>query len=124
MSQVCASGDEQFSERGMGIEIIITRLIAGNEIGEIELVENYLARIAEECEMNDDACQQKTKNIFHAERVGFEPTMSFTPCRVSNAVPSTTQPPLHNSELITFCHFYKKLLYSNGTFVHSPGPIV
>jgi hypothetical protein len=31
----------------------------------------------------------------NAEEVGFEPTKGFTPCRVSNAVPSTTQPLLH-----------------------------
>ncbi len=40
-----------------------------------------------------------------AEEEGFEPSMSFTPCRVSNAVPSTSQPLLHFGTLPFFAFF-------------------
>lgn len=49
--------------------------------------------------------------IYSAERQGFEPWMSFTPCHVSSVVPSATRPSLQNilNYLFTVSSYFERI---------------
>jgi hypothetical protein len=65
--------------------------------------ERKCARMAQSTRtfVNDDELERRGRMWVLAEREGFEPPIRLPVCRISSAVLSTTQPPLHRRSVNT-----------------------